>query len=1629
MAAADLPGSDEERAEAALIAAAGKILRSGHREVPEDFVAALFAHAVPEDLMRYDPRQLAELAADAWTLLAVRKPGVPKIRLETPGLPGHERLRADSILEIVNDDMPFLVDSVLAELAERGIDVRFVVHPVLTVERDDAGRLSAFKGTKAAAGALRESVIYIHIERIDEEARRAEIVEAIEQVLADVRVCVRDWRAMTARVAEVIAELKADPPPLPAAEIAEAIAFLEWLADNNFTFLGIRNYRFTAAEDALEPVFDSGLGILRSRDMTVLRRWNEPLVITPQIRALLKQPTLLIVTKSAVRSRVHRRVYMDYVGVKRFDRDAKLVGEFRIAGLFTSTAYTRSIRSIPYLRRKVDAVMRRAGFDPDGHSGKALANVLENYPRDELFQLDEDTLYQFALAVLQLDERPRVRVLPRRDRFDRFVSVLVYVPRERYGSAVRKAIGDYLADAYKGRVSAFHPFFPEGQLVRVHFIIALSSGAEAPNPDRASLERAVEAIVRTWVDELGEELARNYDALRARALFKRYRDAFSEGYRENYSPTTALADIRVIEGLSPSRPLGVDFHRRVLDASNCVGLKVWSYNRPIPLSERVPVLENMGFKVVDERTYQIARGAKDAAQHDGQGDAPSQALPEADVWFHDMVLERADGRAVDLEAHKHRLEAAFLVVMRGRAENDGYNALVLSAGLMWRDVALIRTISRFLRQIHVPYSEGYMWATLIKHESIAADLIRLFAARFDPRLHISAGERKAREAKIAGRIESALRGVESLDEDRILRRFVNAITAALRTNFYQIDANGQPKQLIALKFASRALDALPLPRPRYEIFVYSPRVEGLHLRFGKVARGGIRWSDRPQDFRTEILGLAKAQQVKNAVIVPVGAKGGFVPKLVLKGGARDVVQAEGMAAYKLFISTLLDITDNLADRTVIAPDNVVRHDDDDPYLVVAADKGTATFSDLANAIAREHRFWLDDAFASGGSAGYDHKKMGITARGAWESVKRHFREMDVDIAKTPFTVVGVGDMSGDVFGNAMLRAPTIKLVAAFDHRDIFIDPAPNPETSYGERRRLFDLPRSSWQDYDRSLISRGGGVFSRATKEITLSPEARSALGFAAEKATPDDVIKAVLKAPGDLLFFGGIGTFVRASSEADDAVGDRGNDAVRVTGAEIRAKVIGEGANLGMTQRGRIEASLRGIRLNTDAIDNSAGVNTSDVEVNIKIALARPMRDGRLSREMRDALLADMTEDVAALVLRNNYLQTLAISLAEQRGLEDLGFEQRLMQTLEREGELDRAVEFLPDDVEIAERRRNSHALTRPELSVLLAYAKLALNHELVQSNVPDDPYLGRELGRYFPKALAEKFPDALEQHRLRREIIATQLANSMINRGGPSLLVRIGDQTGASAAQIAAAFAAVRDSYGMTVLNSEIDALDNEISGRLQIELYLGVQDLLLDRLVWFLRNVDLAQGLAAIVAHYHEGIAAVEVALDAALPQAAAAARNAREAELRKQGVPEALARRLATLPALVAAPDIVMVADRTRRAIAEVAATYFAAAAFFRLDHIANGARGIIISDYFDRLALDRALDSIGDAERRLTAAMMGSGEAGPAAVEAWVTPRKAEVDRIRMAVNEIANSGLTLSKLSVAASLLGDLAKN
>ncbi|MBN8940669.1 MAG: NAD-glutamate dehydrogenase [Rhizobiales bacterium] len=1601
---------------AGIIEQATIILRGTLGDIPESYVADLFGRAAPEDLIAYDARDLASLAAASYAALSNRSTGQSAIRLDDPVAPSPgSQAGMITVVEVVNDNMPFLVDSVMGVLAEQGVDIRLVAHPIVTVERESSGALTAYRGLEHAdAPALRESIIHIHVVRIADETRRASLVAELEATLADVRICVADWKPMITRVDAVIDDLK-NNPVLPVTEMAEGIQFLEWLAANNFTFLGLRDYSYVGgvAEGQMEPEFTSGLGILRDENVRILRRGTELVTMTQEMREFLMQPVPLIITKANVRSRVHRRIHMDYIGVKRFDRSGELVGEVRMVGLFTSTVYTRSAKTIPYLRRKVDRVLTRAGFDPDGHSGKALVNVLESYPRDELFQIDDATLFAHAMAVLQLDERPRVRVLARTDRFDRFVSILVYVPRDRFDTTARLAIGQYLAAVFKGRISAYYPYYPDGSLTRVHFIIGRDEGA-TPQVDRPTLEAAVSRIVRTWGDGLGQALGLIHDPLKASVLVGRYRDAFSAAYREAVSPETAIGDIRILEGLSEQRPLAIDFYRSEPANKGEAGLKVFARAKPIPLSERVPILEAMGFAVVDERTYEVMPAGGGASEI---------------IWLHDMSLTRPGGAPIDLEALDEKLEAALMAVMRGEAESDGFNALTLEAALGWRDVALIRTLARMLWQIRVPFSQDYLWTTLRKHAGVTKGVVLMFHLRFDPRLSLSIEERHAKQLDIVARLEEALGHVTALDEDRILRAFINLVQAAIRTNFYQIGEDGRVRSTIAIKFESKKIDGLPAPRPLYEIFVYSPRVEGIHLRFGKVARGGLRWSDRPQDFRTEVLGLVKAQQVKNAVIVPVGAKGGFVPKRLPPVTQRDAWLAEGTEAYRIFVRTLLQLTDNIEASGIVPPADTVRHDGDDPYLVVAADKGTATFSDTANALSAEKGHWLGDAFASGGSQGYDHKKMAITARGAWEAVKRHFRETGVDIGVTPFTVAGVGDMSGDVFGNGMLLEKTIKLVAAFDHRDIFLDPEPDPAKAWAERKRLFDLPRSSWADYDKGLISEGGGVFPRAAKSIQLSAHVQVMLGLTKPEATPQEVMNAILRMQVDLLWFGGIGTYVRGTAETDDQVGDRANDAIRITGMDIRAKVVGEGANLGMTQKARIEAGRRGVRLNTDAIDNSAGVNTSDVEVNIKIALTKPEGDGRLSQDDRNHLLAEMTDEVGHLVLRNNYLQTLALSLAQKRGLGDLGFQQRLMQSLETQGKLDRAVEYLPDEAELAERRRRGDPLTRPEIAVLLAYAKLSLYDELLASNVPDDPYLARELIRYFPRPVQERFPDAIEAHRLRREIIATGLSNSMINRGGPTFVVRLADQTGADVSTIASAFAAVRDAYGMTALNTELDGLDNRIAGSLQLDLYAAIQDLLIDRVVWFIRNVDLSKGLADVIAHHRAGIEAVAASLDTALPPDAAAARAARTAELQTAGVPDPLAGVLASLDHLAAAPDIVAVADQTGRPVADVAATAFAAASVFRLDAVKSAARAITVTDYFDRLALDRALDGIANAERRIAADMVNGGSTtGEQAVAAWMAVNGTRAERIRTAVSEIASSGLTVSKATVAASLLGDLVR-
>jgi glutamate dehydrogenase len=1602
----------DDKARTTLILETARSIQPG--KTPRAFAELLFEHTNTEDLANYNAISLAFLAEQTWEHVQRRTAGCADIRVINPMMPDGREI---SVLEVLNDNMPFLFDSIIAELTEQGIEVTLVAHPIIAVERDKQGKLLRFYGETLPEGAKgeRESLIHFHITRLDADADRRKLIDGLTETLNDVRACVTDWRAMRARVEQAIKTFSSNPPPLPIDEVAEANQFLQWLCADNFTFLGLREYRFSPDTDTSDDVSTAeGLGILRDPDVKVLRRGTEMVVMTSEIREFMREPTLLMVVKANVSSRVHRRVRMDYVGIKLYAPDGRLEGELRLVGLFTSGAYTRSVRQIPYVRHRVEQVFQRAGFEPSSHSGKAVQHILEEYPRDELFQVDVETLYNFVMEILMLYERPRVRALARADKFDRFVSILVFIPREKYDTDVRTRVAAFLAQAYKGTLSASYAAFPEGSLARVHYIIGRYEG-KTPVIERATLEAEISAIAATWGDKLKAALAASTDGMRARMLANRYAQAFAGGYTEAFGTSQAIADIATIEKLTPARPVAISVHHiEGEDDPTRFGLKVFSHGAPLSLSYRVPVIENHGLRVVNERTDQIV---------------PHAIPAPAPVWLHDMTIEANDGKPIVISAEfNHRLEASIMTVVSDRAESDGYNALILRTALSWREVSTIRALSRYLHQIRAPFSQDYMWETLRKNTAITASIVALFQARLDPRLVTTDAERSARETTLLAEIEEQLKSVASLDEDRILRRFTNLVQATIRTNLWQIGQDGHPRPVISFKFDARKIEDLPAPRPLYEIFVYSPRVEGIHLRFGKVARGGLRWSDRPQDFRTEILGLAKAQQVKNAVIVPVGAKGGFVPKRLPPPSNRDAWMAEGTEAYRIFIRSLLELTDNLDGDTIVPPDNTVRHDGDDPYLVVAADKGTATFSDIANAISTEKSHWLGDAFASGGSQGYDHKKMGITARGAWEAVKRHFREVGTDIQTMPFTVAGVGDMSGDVFGNGMLLSPATRLVAAFDHRDIFLDPSPDPAIGHAERLRMFNLPRSSWQDYNKSLISQGGGVFSRSLKAIPLAPEVRALLDLDKPQATPFEVMTAILKARVDLLWFGGIGTYIRASGESDDQVGDRANDPIRVTGADIRARAIGEGANLGATQRGRIEAAQKGIKLNTDAIDNSAGVNTSDVEVNIKIALARPERDGRLSPSDRNSMLAAMTDEVGTLVLRNNYLQTLALSLAERRGMAETGFLARLMQSLEQRGLLNRAVEFLPDDAAITERTRRGQFLTRPELAVLLAYAKLTLYDDLLATSVPDDPYLARELSQYFPREVRDKFPDSVEFHRLRREVISTNLANAVINRGGPACVARLIDETDADIPTIVMAFVAVDESYGLKRLNDAIDGLDTRIDGQLQLGLYAAIQDLLLSRMVWYVRNVDFSAGLEAVIARFGPGIRQIAAGLDNSLPQDLQAGRSKRRQDLIDGRVPAELAGELADLDALVSAPDIVTVAGRTNRAIGDTATTFFAAEANFRLDRIVAAARGVPANDFFERLAIDRAGDQIAAAERRLVADMLATGQSGQHAAETWLAAHP-EATRIRRSVEEIATSGLTLAKLTVTANLLGDLVKS
>ncbi|MEJ8476303.1 NAD-glutamate dehydrogenase [Roseibium algae] len=1571
-----------------------------------EFTREFYLRSAAEDLVTYSMEELGGFAKHAFADFQTHPRDTHRVSVANPVFKAKgDRASELTIVEIVNDNMPFLVDSVMAEIQDSRYEVHLVLHPIFNVERDAKGKLVTAKGKKKGAPREddQESLIHIHITRIDSEGARKALENRLDAVLKDVRSAVRDWQPMNKRIVRAINAYKTAQLSGSNDELWETIHYLEWMSKDNFIFLGMREYTFDGGveEGSLSPSEGTGLGLLTDPDVRVLRRGSEFVQITPEIREFLMKPDPLIIAKANVKSKVHRRVHMEYIGVKLFDDDGKMVGELRIVGLFASTAYTEPTSTIPFLRRKVASVLAKAGYDPDGHSGRALTNVMEAFPRDELFQIDRDTLFEFAITILQLEERPRIRVLARADRFDRYVSILCFVPRDRYTTEVRLNIGTYLASVYDGRLSAWYVTYPEGSLARVHFIVGRDKG-ETPTPAQEDLEAAVASMVRTWPDSLRDAMKAKFPSVKARELSDRYALAFHGGYKEVYNAETALSDVLKVETLSENRETAISFFRGTGTMEDKLSLKVFNRGAPIPLSARVPLLENMGFHVINERTYRIT-----------PTDAPMS-------YLHEMTLESRRGGDIALKRDvQDRLESLFMAIWTGQAENDGYNALVLSAGLAWRDIAILRALSKYLRQTGIRFSEDYMWTTLNHYPEIASKLVDLFHLRFAPSMEEN--DRTLQIANLESKLSETLDNVTSLDDDRILRRFQNTIESILRTNFFQLDASGAPKQTFAFKIDSRKIEDLPQPRPFREISVYSPRVEGVHLRFGMVARGGLRWSDRPQDFRTEVLGLVKAQQVKNAVIVPVGAKGGFVPKLLPDMSDRDAWFKEGTESYKIFINALLDVTDNLVDDAVKPPLEVQRYDSDDPYLVVAADKGTATFSDTANGISEGRDFWLGDAFASGGSAGYDHKKMGITARGAWEAVKRHFRELDRDIQSEPFTAAGVGDMSGDVFGNGMLLSKTTRLLAAFDHRDIFIDPDPDAAKTWTERKRLFDMGRSSWKDYDEKLISKGGGIFSRAAKSIPLTPEIQALLGISRSKAAPQEVMTAILRMNVDLLWFGGIGTYIRATTETDADAGDRANDSIRITAPEVGAKVIGEGANLGITQLARIQFNKKGGRGNSDAIDNSAGVNSSDMEVNIKIAFGAAIKAGKLDITQRNVVLADMTDEVAELVLRNNYLQTLAISITERRGSEDLGYQIRMMRQLESAELLDRDVEFLPDDAALADMVKANATLTRAELGVLLAYAKLTLYDELLDSSVPDDSYLSRELFRYFPNQMGDTYVDEIMGHRLRREIIATMLANSMINRGGATFLTRLVDQTGASASEIAQSFVAVRNSFDMTNLNTEIDALDTNVSGKIQLELYSAVQDLLLEQVVWFKRNVAFGNGISEVVERFGTGIKTLRPQMKDLLSEAQAAELERVAERYTENGVPAALAGRMAWLPVEAAVPDIVLVAEETGAKLDDAAKAFFEVAAHFRIGAMDGMARELSISDYYDGLALDRARSILAAAHRGLSVQAISSGS-----FQAWLSTHEADVARTSQTVNEILEGDLTVSKFSVAASLLAEV---
>ncbi len=1533
----------------AIEAALPETARADQLGLLKSFTRHYYEYFPLEELQGRKLEDIAGATYGMWDFVYCYDQDFPKIRIFNPKLEEDGWMTPHTVIWILLRDMPFLSSSLRIELQRRGCTIHNIYSKLFEVERDEEGRCVALQSqSESSMQDKKEALIALEIGRISKQEEHLSLVQGVGSVLEEVIATVQDYVAMQQKVDAVIEELSEVNVDCGEGQIspAETVSFLKWLKKNHFTFLG---YRYVARDDAAKDDQQAGegseLGVFKPGSAAHMRLAQE---IESGLQVSSDFKGIIYFSKSSIRSRVHRFAYSDYIVVKSFDKQGMVQGDHCFLGLYTAEVYDNALNTIPIFKDKAKRILEASGLPPSSHDRRSLARVLETFPRDSVFLADENRLFETAMSVVRIQERRKVKLFAHRARFLNFVHCLVYVPRDLYTTELRQKIQAILVEAYAALESDFTTFFSESALARTQFVLRTNRD-NMPDPDVVVLEQKIIEVTSAWQDQFKEAALDTFGEEEGEAVIGLYEKSFSLGYQENYSARNAVSDIRMIQGLTQPGNIAVSFYHSVTEDSGVIRFRVFHPHEPLELSDILPILENHGLRVMNEHPYEIARADK------------------ASIWLHDFKLRLQKPAGIDVNTIREQFTDSFAASWHGYSENDLFDKLVLAAKLHWREVALLRAYAHYMKQINLTFSESYIADALCRYSDIARQLVNLFHSSFVPDLPQEDRNIEAAQEKLL----AALDDVDNLSDDRLFRKYIDLINATLRTNYYQEDEAGTPKSYLSLKLQPGAIPDIPQPVPEYEIFVYSPRVEGVHLRGGLVSRGGLRWSDRLEDFRTEVLGLVKAQQVKNAVIVPVGAKGGFVAKELAGKSGRDEIQKEGIACYELFIRGLLDITDNLVANEVVKPAQVICKDGDDPYLVVAADKGTASFSDIANGIATQYGFWLGDAFASGGSHGYDHKKMGITAKGAWVSVQRHFREMDVNVQQEAFTVIGIGDMSGDVFGNGMLLSEHIQLVAAFNHLHIFIDPTPDAARSFAERQRLFELPRSSWSDYDESLISAGGGVFLRSAKSVEISAQMKACFDIEEDHLTPNGLIRKLLTAPVDLVWNGGIGTYVKSREESHSDVGDKTNDIVRVNGGDLRCRVFGEGGNLGMTQLGRVEYSLQGGRCNTDFIDNAGGVDCSDHEVNMKIALDDLVTNGDMTQKQRNETLLSLTDAVSELVLQNNYRQVQAISVAQRQAGHRLGEYIRFISSLEAEGKLDRGLEFLPDDDVLMERKNEQQVLTRPELSVLISYAKSILKEELIQSPIAEEPYLARVVESAFPEVMSQSYSGAVYEHRLLREIVGTQLANDMINRMGIMFAYRMCESSGARHSDIARAYVCARDIYGIENHWTEIEALDYCVETGIQEDLMLELIRLVRRATRWFLRNKRSKFSIDEEVALYNPAVQTLAEQWGELLTGETLDNWQKKYQTYEEQGVPVGIARYCAATEFLYAILGIAEAAQKTGHDVLVVAQIYFTLGDMLRLPRFSNQLRNLTVESHWHALAREGYMDELEYQHRRLT----------------------------------------------------------